>query len=41
MKRIFLSLAFLVTAAFAVQAQTERDEDNWDIEYLKKSFVII
>ena len=35
MKRIFLSLAFLVTAAFAVQAQTEWDEVE---EYYKEEF---
>lgn len=38
MKRLVLLLVIVFVAMGAVQAQTERDEDNWDIEYLKKEF---
>lgn len=38
MKRLVLLLVIVFVAIGAVQAQTERDEDNWDIEYLKKEF---
>lgn len=38
MKRLVLLLVIVFVAMGAVQAQTERDEDNWDIEYFKKEF---